>query len=412
LRGVARGDLLSWPSLAQRGAQGERVLRFLTAGESHGQALVAIVEGMPAGLEITDADVNADLARRQVGYGRGGRMKIETDRVRFLSGVRKGKTLGSPVAMQIANKDWENWRDVMAVEPGPAAKAEVLPRPGHGDLAGALKYGTSDVRDILERASARETAARVAAGALCRRLLRELRVEIASHVVQIGGAASQPVPPAKLVTRAGRARVERSPVRCYRADAQAAMIAAIDEAIAARDTRGGIVEAVAVGCAIGLGSHVHWDRKLDGRLAQAVLSIPAIKGVEVGIGFASAALPGSLVHDEIHYRGRDRRYFRRTNNAGGLEAGITNGEPLVVRAAMKPLSTLRKPLKSVNIRDKSRGLAIRERSDVCAVPAAGVVVEAMVALVVANAYVEKFGGDSIVELKRNVAAYARAIEKR
>ncbi|MFN0150063.1 MAG: chorismate synthase [bacterium] len=388
------------------------MLRFLTAGESHGQALVTIIEGMPAGLPVTEDDVNGDLARRQHGYGRGGRMKIETDRVRFLSGVRKGKTLGSPIAMSIANKDWENWRDVMAVEAGAAPKAEVLPRPGHGDLAGALKYDTRDVRDILERASARETAARVAAGALCRRLLSEVGVEVASHVVQIGAAASGPVPSAKLVTRAGRARIERSSVRCYRKDAEAAMVAAIDEAIAARDTLGGVVEAVAVGCAIGLGSHVHWDRKLDGRLAQAVLSIPAIKGVEIGSGFASAALPGSRVHDEIYYRGRERRFYRRTNNAGGLEAGITNGEPLVVRAAMKPLSSLRKPLKSVNIRDKSRGLAIRERSDVCAVPAAGVVVEAMVALVVANAYVEKFGGDSIGETKRNVAAYTRAIERR
>jgi chorismate synthase len=390
------------------------LIRFLTAGESHGQGLVAIVEGVPSGLALLEDDVNADLARRQHGYGRGGRMKIEHDRIRILSGVRRGKTLGSPIALLLMNKDWENWREVMAVEPGngPAPKAEALPRPGHGDLAGALKYDATDIRDILERASARETAARVAAGAVCRRFLRELGVEIASHVVRIGGAVSEPVAPAKLVSAAGRARVERSPVRCYRADAEAAMVRAIDEAITNRDTVGGVVEAVAVGCAVGLGSHVHWDRKLDGRLAHAVLSIPAIKGVEIGLGFTTAALPGSRVHDEIHYRSREKRYYRRTNNAGGLEAGITNGEPLVVRAAMKPLSTLRKPLKSVNIRDKSRGLAIRERSDVCAVPAAGVVVEAMVALVLAEAYTEKFGGDSIGEVKRNLTTYQRAIENR
>jgi chorismate synthase len=252
----------------------------------------------------------------------------------------------------------------------------------------------------------------VAAGAVCRRFLEEMGVQIASHVVQVGTARSKPVPPERLVSRAGRARVERSPVRCYRPEAERAMVRVIDRAIAARDTAGGVVEAVAVGCAVGLGSHVHWDRKLDGRLAQALLSIPAIKGVEIGLGFETAERPGSRVHDEIHYRARERRFFRRTNNAGGLEAGITNGEPLVLRAAMKPLSTLRRPLRSVNLRDKSRGLAIRERSDVCAVPAAGVVVEAMVALVLADAYAEKFGGDSIGETRRNLAAYQRVIARR
>jgi chorismate synthase len=386
------------------------VLRFLTAGESHGQGLVAIVEGIPAGLALRAEHVDADLARRQHGYGRGGRMKIESDAIRFLSGVRKGRTLGSPIALLLPNRDWENWKEQMAVEPGRAARAEVLPRPGHGDLAGALKYAQADIRNILERASARETAARVAAGAVCRTLLADLGVEIGSHVVQIGRAVSEPVPPARVI--ASRARIERSPVRCVRPEAEAAMIRVIRRAIAERDTVGGVVEAVAVGCAIGLGSHVHWDRKLDGRLAHAVASIPAIKGVEIGLGFAAAARFGSEVHDEIGYRARERRYVRRTNRAGGLEAGITNGEPLVIRAAMKPLSTLRKPLKSVNIRDKSRGLAIRERSDVCAVPAAGVVVEAMVALVLAEAYLEKFGGDSMGELARNLRSYERSIRTR
>jgi chorismate synthase len=387
------------------------MLRFLTAGESHGEGLVAIVEGLPAGVPIVEADIDADLVRRQGGHGRGARMtKIERDRIRILSGVRKGRTLGSPIALLLPNKDWENWRDKMSAAPGHEAKPETLPRPGHGDLAGALKYAASDIRNILERASARETAARVAAGAVCRRFLGELGVEIASHVVRIGAAAAKPLAPARLL--AARPRVERSPVRCADPTAERAMIAAIDAAIAARDTVGGVVEGVAVGVPVGLGSHVHWDRKLDGRLAQALHSIPAIKGVEIGMGFASAAAPGSKVHDEIHYRAGARRYFRRTNNAGGLEAGITNGEPLVVRAAMKPLSTLRRPLKTIDIRDKTRGLAIRERSDVCAVPAAGVVVEAMMALVLADAALEKFGGDSLVEVRRNLRAYRKSLEAR
>ncbi len=387
------------------------MLRFLTAGESHGEGLVAIVEGLPAGLRIVEGDVNAELLRRQGGYGRGARMtKIERDRVRILSGVRKGRTLGSPIALLLLNKDWENWREKMATAPGAAPRAETLPRPGHGDLAGALKYGEEDIRNILERASARETAARVAVGAVCRRFLAELGVDMISHVVRIGAAAAKPAPAARLL--AGRARVERSPVRCLDKAAERAMMAAIDAATAARDTVGGVVEAVAVGVPVGLGSHVHWDRKLDARLAGAIHSIPAIKGVEIGLGFASAALPGSRVHDEIHYRPRERRFFRRTNNAGGLEAGITNGEPLVVRAAMKPLSTLRRPLRSIDIRDKKRGLAIRERSDVCAVPAAGVVVEAMVAIVLADAVLEKFGGDSLAEVLRNLRAFQKSLAER
>ncbi len=387
------------------------MLRFLTAGESHGEGLVAIVEGLPAGLRVVEGDVNAELLRRQGGYGRGARMtKIERDRVRILSGVRKGRSLGSPIALLLFNKDWENWREKMATAPGAAPRAETLPRPGHGDLAGALKYGEEDIRNILERASARETAARVAVGAVCRRFLAELGVDVISHVVRIGAAAAKRATAARLL--AGRARIERSPVRCLDKAAERAMMAAIDAATARRDTVGGVVEAVAVGVPVGLGSHVHWDRKLDARLAGAIHSIPAIKGVEIGLGFASAALPGSRVHDEIHYRPRERRFFRRTNNAGGLEAGITNGEPLVVRAAMKPLSTLRRPLKSIDIRDKKRGLAIRERSDVCAVPAAGVVVEAMVAIVLADAVLEKFGGDSLAEVQRNLRAFQKSLAER
>jgi chorismate synthase len=387
------------------------MLRFLTAGESHGEGLVAIVEGLPADLPLAEGDVNADLLRRQGGHGRGARMtKIERDRVRILSGVRKGRTLGSPIALLLLNKDWENWREKMATAPGAAPRPETLPRPGHGDLAGALKYGAEDIRNILERASARETAARVAVGAVCRRFLAELGVDVMSHVVRIGTAAAKPVPPARLV--AARARIERSPVRCLDKTAERAMMAAIDAATARRDTVGGVVEAVAVGVPVGLGSHVHWDRKLDARLAGAIHSIPAIKGVEIGLGFAAASLPGSKAHDEIHYRPRERRFFRRTNHAGGLEAGITNGEPLVVRAAMKPLSTLRRPLRSIDIRDKKRGFAIRERSDVCAVPAAGVVVEAVVAIVLADAVLEKFGGDSLPEVLRNARAFQRSLAER
>lgn len=388
------------------------MLRFLTAGESHGEGLVAIVEGLPAGVPLLEADVDADLARRQAGHGRGARMtRIERDRIRILSGVRKGRTLGSPIALLLLNKDWEAWRETMSTAPGRRPRPETLPRPGHGDLAGALKYGATDVRDILERASARETAARVAAGAACRAFLRPLGIEIASHVVRIGRAAvSKPVPPARVV--AARARIEGSPVRCYEKAAERAMVAAVDAATAARDTVGGVVEGVAVGVPVGLGSHVHWDRKLDGRLAQAAHSIPAIKGVEIGLGFGAAALPGSRVHDEIFWSARERRYVRRTNSAGGLEAGIANGEPIVVRAAMKPLSTLRRPLRSVDIRKKTPGLAIRERSDVCAVPAAGVVLEAVIALVLADAVLEKFGGDSLVEVQRNLRAYARSLAAR
>ncbi len=387
------------------------MLRFLTAGESHGEGLVAVLEGLPAGIPLVEDDVNADLARRQRGHGRGARMTvIERDRARFLSGVRKGRTLGSPIAFLILNKDWDNWRDKMSAAPGPAPRPETLPRPGHGDLAGALKYGHTDVRNVLERASARETAARVAAAGACRRFLSELGIEIASHVVRIGAVAAPPVPALRVI--ASRARVERSPVRCLDALAERRMIAAIDAATRARDTVSGVVEGVATGVPVGLGSHVHWDRKLDGRLAQAVHSIPAIKGVEIGLGFAAAALPGSKAHDEIYYSQSERRFVRKTNRAGGLEAGITNGEPLVVRAAMKPLSTLRKPLRSVDIRDKSPGLAIRERSDVCAVPASGVVLEAMIALVLADAVLEKFGGDSLAEVKRNLRAYRKSLESR
>ena len=326
-----------------------RVFRFLTAGESHGEALVAVIDGVPAGLAMAEADVNEDLARRQRGYGRGGRMKIERDQVRILSGVRGGATLGSPITLQIANRDWENWKSTMAVSPpaaGVSPKEVTRPRPGHADLAGAMKYGHHDIRNVLERSSARETTARVAVAAVGRRLLAEFGITILSHVIEIGGVrvpADLAIPWDEL-----RARAEASEVRCADPATEAAMIAAIDEAKAKGDTLGGVFEVVALGCPVGLGSYVQWDRRLDGRLAQAFCSIQAIKGCELGLGFETARRPGSAVHDEILFD--PQQGFRRTtNNAGGLEGGVTNGEPVVVRAAMKPLSTLRTPLRSVDL---------------------------------------------------------------
>jgi chorismate synthase len=383
--------------------------RFLTAGESHGEALVAVIDGVPAGLPLTEADLNLDLARRQKGYGRGGRMKIEQDRARILSGVRWGVTLGSPLALTIANRDWENWKATMAVappEPDAPAKHVTRPRPGHADLAGAMKYGHRDIRNVLERSSARETTARVAVAGVARRLLGEFGVEILSHVVEIGGvrAAGLELPWGEI-----RRRAEASEVRCADPEAEARMIAAIDQARDKGDTLGGIFEVVALGCPVGLGSYVQWDRRLDGRLAQAVLSIQAIKGVEVGLGFETARRPGSQVHDEILYD-PDRGFKRSTNNAGGLEGGVTNGQPVVVRAAMKPLSTLRTPLRSVDVETKEAVEAVVERSDVCAVPAAGIVGEAMVAIVLAQAFLEKFGGDSLEEIRRNYNQYQDSLK--
>ncbi len=390
------------------------MIRFTTAGESHGRALVSILEGIPAGLPLVAEDVDRELRRRMAGHGRGARMKIEQDAVEFLSGVRAGETLASPIALLIWNRDWDNWRDVMAPEPdgadaGARRRKVTRPRPGHADLVGSLKYDRSDARDILERASARETAARVACGAVCRRLLAEFGVEIGSHVVELGPVAA-PVPD-PLPTPLNEA-ADRSPVRCLADGAGAAMVAAIDEATAARDSLGGVAEVVVRGLPLGLGSHVSWDRKLDGRLAGAVMSIPAVKGVEIGLGFEAARRPGSQVHDELEPGGTAARgnVTRSSNRAGGLEGGMTTGEQLVVRAAMKPISTLRRPLKSVNLETGEPEQAQSERADITAVPAMGVVAEAMTAIVLAQAFVEKFGGDSLADLRSAFEAYLARLE--
>ena len=391
------------------------MIRFTTAGESHGRALVAILEGVPAGLPLVAADVDADLGRRMQGYGRGARMKIEADRVQFLAGVRAGATLGSPIALLIENRDFEHWRDVMAPEPDvePRRRQLTRPRPGHADLAGVLKYDRADARDILERASARETAARVAAGAVCRRLLAELGVEIGSHVVALGGVVAQPPQPLPVPLDPA---ADRSAVRCLDAAAEQQMIARIDAAKEAGDTLGGVVEVVARGVVVGLGSHVSWDRRLDGRLAAALMSLPAVKGVEVGLGFALGGLPGSAAHDEIVRAegatgATSGGFARRTNRAGGLEGGMTTGEPLVLRAAMKPISTLMRPLQSVDLATGRPAQAQSERSDVTAVPALGVIAEAAVALTLADAYVEKLGGDSLGELRRNWEGYVAQLAR-
>jgi chorismate synthase len=390
------------------------MIRFTTAGESHGRGLVALVEGVPAGLPLRAEDVDRELKRRMAGYGRGARMKIESDAVEFLSGVRAGETIGSPIAMVIWNRDWENWTDVMAPEPdeegGERRRRVARPRPGHADLVGVLKYDRSDARDILERASARETAARVACGAVCRRLLAEFGVEIGSHVVALGSvrAPEQSTLPTPLNEVA-----DRSAVRCLDTAASQAMVDAVDAAVAERDTLGGVAEVVARGVVLGLGSHASWDTRLDGSLGRAVMSIPAVKGVEIGLGFGAAALPGSAAHDEIEEGGRPASggFARRGNRAGGLEGGMTTGEPIVLRAAMKPLSTLRRPLDTVNLETGEPAKAQSERSDVTAVPAMGVVAEAMVALVLAQAMTEKFGGDSLAELRANYDAYVARMSR-
>lgn len=388
--------------------------RFMTAGESHGKALVAIIEGVPAGLRL-DADwVDRDLARRMQGHGRGARMKIEADRVEWLAGIRAGETLGSPIALIIRNRDWENWADVMAAEgEGEVRRRRVTrPRPGHADLVGVLKYDRLDARDILERASARETAARVAVGAVAKRLLAECGVEVGSHVISLGGIVAEP--PA-LRPRPLNPAADASPVRVLDPGAEARMMARIDEAKKAGDTLGGEIEVVVDGVVLGLGSHVAWDRKLDGRLAAMLMSIPAVKGVEIGLGFEAARRPGSGVHDPIDsgpaVDGRGA-FRRRTNNAGGLEGGMTTGEPLVVRVAMKPISTLMAPLPTVDLVAQAPAKAQSERSDVTAVPAMGVIAEALVAIVLADALLEKFGGDSVGELTRNVAGYLAALGAR
>lgn len=384
-------------------------LRFLTAGESHGPELTAILEGYPAGVPLLASDIDADLARRQRGYGRGGRMKIEQDRVRFTAGVRGGETLGGPLAMIVANRDHESWLAQMSAAPFEAPPTPMTrPRPGHADLAGALKYDRRDLRDILERASARETAARVAVGAACKKLLALLGVEVFAHVVAIGPVEAAPLdlPLAEL-----RDRARASDLACADPDAEDAMRAAIRDAAHAGDTLGGIFEVIATGIPPGLGSHVSWDRKLDGRIAQALMSIQAIKGVELGPAFDVARGRGSAAHDPIHYDPTAHAFTRASNRAGGLEGGITNGMPLRVRAAMKPISTLKKALPSVDVATKEPFDAAFERSDVCAVAAASVVGEAMLAFVLADAAVEKLGGDSLGELTRNLEGYKAQIDR-
>ncbi len=384
-------------------------LRWTTAGESHGPRLTAVVEGIPAGLELSASHVDALLARRQKGYGRGGRMKIERDRVEFSSGVRGGETLGSPITMGIANRDYANWRDRMAPEPLPTPPEELTrPRPGHADLAGGLKYGRHDLRDILERASARETAARVAVGAVAETLLASFGIEVFAHVIAIGGVE------AKLdgVTLDELQSLSRaSDLACADESAAARMREEIHASSHAGDTVGGRFEVIATGVPPGLGSHVQWDRKLDGRLAQALMSIQAIKAVEIGDGFAAGSRRGSSVHDPIGYDATTRAFMRTTNYAGGLEGGISNGEPIVCRATMKPIATLRRALASVDVRTKETFDAAFERSDICAVSAASVVGEAMVAIALATALLEKFGGDSVGELRRNIAGYMQQVRE-
>jgi chorismate synthase len=394
------------------------MLRFTTAGESHGQALVAILEGFPAGVPVLASDVDADLARRQQGYGRGRRMQIETDRIEFLSGVRAGESLGSPIAMLIRNSDWKNWLEIMDPAPrdgdadGPRKRQVTRVRPGHADLTGLLKYDRRDARDILERASARETAARVAAGAICRTLLREVGVRVGSHLVHLGGvdAARPAVMPDDL-----NAASDASPLRTLDPLAEAEMITRIDAATKAGNTLGGICEVVVTGLPVGLGSHVSWDRRLDGRLGQAMLSIPAVKGVEIGLGFETARRTGAEVHDEIEAAPSNTRtghMRRKTNRAGGTEGGMTTGEELVIRVAMKPISTLMRPLGTVDVATGQAALAVAERSDVTAVPAMGVIAEAMAAVVLADALLEKFGGDSLNEVRRNLDAYLARLDER
>jgi chorismate synthase len=396
--------------VAARGRIGS-MLRWLTAGESHGRALVAIIEGVPAGVQVSTQDVAAALARRRAGHGRGARMKFEQDEVEITAGVRHGRTLGGPLAIRIGNTEWPKWETVMAADPVEAAELAGLaraapltrPRPGHADLVGMQKYGHDDARPVLERASARETAARVALGEVARRLLDQaLGVRILSHVVALGSVRG---PEGSIPKPEDNERADADPVRCLDPATSEKMVAEIDSARQAGDTLGGVVEVVAYGLPPGLGSHVHWDRKLDGRLAGALMSIHAIKGVEIGDGFTTAARRGSQAHDEIEVAANGTGVRRRTNRSGGIEGGISTGEPLRVRAAMKPISTVPRALDTVDVATGEPAKAINQRSDVTAVPAAGVVAEAMVALVLADAAVEKFGGDSLPEVQRNLRGY-------
>jgi chorismate synthase len=386
------------------------MIRFSTAGESHGEALIALISGLPAGVPADLDYVNRELWRRQQGYGRGGRMKIETDQAHILSGVRHGKTIGSPIAIQLINRDWKNWQEKLPVETGDPAmhRAVASPRPGHADLAGALKYNFTDARYVLERASARESAARVAAGAFARLMLRNLGIEIASHVVRVGSVELDRDPAWEEI--AALAAKDEVVLACVDAAAEARMKQEVDAASKAGDTVNGIFEIVVHGVPAGLGTYANWDERLDGQLAWAVMSLQAVKAVEIGRGVAAAATFGSQVHDPIHYAvqnppGRPTRFTRPHNNAGGIEGGVSNGEDIVVRGYLKPISTLRQPLESVRFDTREPTSASYERSDICVVPAAGVAGEAMVALVIANMVHEKFGGDSLVELKRNFTGY-------
>lgn len=378
--------------------------RFLTAGESHGQCLTAIVEGIPAGLKINLDEINKDMARRQQGYGRGGRMKIETDKAEFLSGVRFGETMGDPVTIKVANRDWQNWTDRMSVMGEEYGDKVTAVRPGHADLTGVLKYDRDDARDILERASARETATRVAVGGLCKQLLKACGIEVVSHVVKIGGIGIDES--AVDYSQIGQGSSE---LNCYDSAAEEKMKQRIHEAMVEGDTLGGVFEVIIRGVPLGLGSHIQWDKRLDGKLAWAMMGIQAIKGVEIGAGFKCGELPGSQIHDEMFYDEKHNVY-RKTNRAGGLEGGMSNGEDIVVRACMKPIPTLMKPLHSVDIGSGEEVLACKERSDVCAVSAASVVGEAMAAIVIAEALTDKFGNDAMVDLLAAMQAYKARVQ--
>jgi chorismate synthase len=384
------------------------VLRFLTAGESHGRALVVVVEGLPAGLPVEAHDITNELARRRLGYGRGPRMRFEADEITLLGGIRHGRTLGSPVAIEIANTEWPKWTEEMSPDPGAPTKVLTQPRPGHADLPGMLKYGFDDARDVLERASARETAARVAAGAVAKQLLQHLGITVVSHIVGLGEATTSPDSP-----RPGPAdldAVDESAVRCFDPATEEAMIAAVKAAAKEGDSLGGVAEVLAYGVPVGLGSHVHWDRKLDANLAQALVSIQAVKAVEIGEGWDNAVRRGSVAHDAIRYDQGSDAYVRPTDRAGGIEGGMSNGALIVLRVAMKPLATLNRPvLETVDVVTKESTVSFRERTDVTAVPAMGVVAESMTALVLANEALRKFGGDSLAELLRNRDGYLASL---
>ena len=395
------------------GSKGTDMLRFLTAGESHGKCLTGILEGLPRGIDIDLDFINLQLYRRQLGYGRGGRMKIEQDAIEITSGIRHGSSLGSPISFTIRNKDWDHWQAAMSVAPvpeGASIRSITRPRPGHADLAGALKYQTHDIRDVLERASARETAARVAIGAFCRLFLARFGMRIGSHVIAIGKervAQEFEQPTIQQILDLN----PESALRCSDSCAEKRMIALIDETKKAGDTLGGSAEVLASPIPPGLGSHIQWDRKLDGQIAQAMMSIPSVKAVEIGAGIACAAKPGSAVHDEVFYDSEAKRFFRKSNRAGGIEGGISNGSDIRVLVHLKPIPTLRKALSSVDVQSKHPFEAVVERSDTCVVPAAGVIAEAMLGIVLANSFLEKFGGDSINEIERNYANFVRLLDE-